>query len=159
MLSARRVLCRQNQRRSAERSAGRVPHQARMVINLKTAGRALCEFGPEVITARRERSEDPRELLFRRVIGVVSHSRKSQASACSLHRIQRRCRLPIQSKQPLTNERSRDGLQGAHKSVRAIDLCCSCRSQANARLTSVHELDPCGFKSAPNRRGRHAVRT
>jgi hypothetical protein len=69
-----------------------------MVINLKTAGRALREFGPEVITARRERSEDPRELLFRRVIGVVSHSRKSQASACSLHRIQRRCRLPIQSK-------------------------------------------------------------
>ena len=45
------------------------------------------------------------------------------------------------------------------KSVRAIDLLCCCRRQADARLTTVNELDPCGFKSTPDRRGRHAVRT
>jgi|SRR5450631_2546342 hypothetical protein len=44
-------------------------------------------------------------------------------------------------------------------SVRAIDFLCCCQRQADARLTTVNELDPCGFKSTPDRRGRHAVRT
>jgi hypothetical protein len=45
------------------------------------------------------------------------------------------------------------------KSVRAIDLLRCRRRQADARLTTVNELDPCGFESTPDRRGRHAVRT
>jgi len=42
-------------------------------------GSTVCPL----VTARRERLEDPRDLPFRRVIGMVSHSGKSQAPACS----------------------------------------------------------------------------